>query len=115
MFHKIYGLLTVGKRFHSILRHENGERLMTDIIKFYLDRYELIVDLGSYIVEAHELHTAPPFVHTISDLPDWIFQSRLAIWLAEEGTSIYNRSVSGEKIRESLKSRLSGKQVVKRS
>jgi len=86
---------------------------MTDIIKFYLDRYELTVDLGSYIVEARELKTPPPFVHTVTDLPEWIFQSRLAIWLTEEGASIYNRSVAGEKIRENLWLRLSGKQVVK--
>lgn len=86
---------------------------MTEITKFYLDRYELTVDVGSYIVEARELESPPPFVHTVTDLPDWIFQSRLAIWLTEEGTSIYNRSVSGEKIRERLWLLLSGKQVIK--
>lgn len=67
---------------------------------YYVDSLELVVDPGSYLVEVRYLHDLPRGSHSVSDLPDWVFQSKLAIWLMDRGASIMERAMKGDQIRK---------------
>ena len=38
----------------------------------------------------------------LTDLPDWMFHSRNAIWLAAGESSMYDRALAGEEIKKKL-------------
>jgi hypothetical protein len=40
--------------------------------------------------------------HQLTDLPDWMFQSRSAIWLADGDNSLHDRALAGEEIKRKL-------------
>ncbi len=40
--------------------------------------------------------------HQLTDLPDWMFHSPSAIWLAEGNSSMYDRALAGEEIKKRL-------------
>ena len=42
----------------------------------------------------------------LTDLPDWMFQSPNAIWLADGKSSMYDRAVAGEEIKKKLMAEL---------
>jgi len=55
---------------------------MSKLVKqYHLDRMILTVDSASYLVEIQLLDRVQPRLHHIFDLPDWVFESRRAIWL----------------------------------
>ncbi|MCI0612822.1 hypothetical protein L0244_07515 [bacterium] len=43
-----------------------------------------------------------PNQHQLTDLPDWMFHSRNAIWLAAGESSMYDRALAGEEIKKKL-------------
>ncbi|HJZ10579.1 MAG TPA: hypothetical protein VJ521_00415 [Acidobacteriota bacterium] len=75
---------------------------MTNVDRFYFDGLALTLSTDSYLVEVKRIHYDPPYINTVWDLPDWVFNSRLAIWITEESASIYHRSLAGEQIRNEL-------------
>jgi hypothetical protein len=40
--------------------------------------------------------------HQLTDLPEWMFHSRNAIWFAGGGKSMYGRALAGEEIKKKL-------------
>jgi hypothetical protein len=40
--------------------------------------------------------------HQLTDLPDWMFHSPKAIWLAAGESSMYDRALAGEEIKKKL-------------
>jgi hypothetical protein len=40
--------------------------------------------------------------HQLADLPDWMFHSPNAIWLAAGESSMYDRALAGEEIKKKL-------------
>ena len=73
---------------------------MSDISKYYFENFSLILDSASYLVEVHPPVDDPPRRNHVEDLPDWVFLSKLAIWLTQDNSSVYERSVAGELVRK---------------
>ena len=44
--------------------------------------------------------------HQLTDLPDWMFHSPNAIWLASGENSMYDRALAGEEIKRRLMAEL---------
>jgi hypothetical protein len=40
--------------------------------------------------------------HKLTDLPEWMFHSRNAIWFADGESSLYDRALAGEEIKKKL-------------
>ena len=76
---------------------------MNQVLRFHVDSFELTVDTDSYIVAVREDPNPGGAQNACSDLPNWVFQSKHAIWLAEDNVSLYERATRGEKIKERLK------------
>lgn len=71
-------------------------------LPFYLNGFLLKVNNGSHLVEIkpsekHSIHRMDS-----TDLPDWIFYSRHAIWLTEEDLPIKERADHGERVKRKL-------------
>jgi hypothetical protein len=73
---------------------------MSDISKYYFENFSLVVDRGTYLVEVHPPVDDPPRRNRVEDLPDWVFQSKLAIWLTQDNSPVYERSVAGEIVKK---------------
>jgi hypothetical protein len=72
-----------------------------------LDGFLLHVDNFAYLVEIHASKKVSPDTAP-EELPDWLFQSRHAIWLTDENLPIQDRAAHGESIRQKLKNYLNG-------
>ena len=75
---------------------------MAESNRFYFDGLVLSLHLPSYLVEIQRLYWEPSYKNKISDLPEWVFNSRLAIWITDESGSIHERALEGERIRKSF-------------
>ena len=80
-------------------------QIMNDITYYYFADFALAVDNASYLVTVFQPEVRPALENLATDLPDWIFQSRLTIWLGETGGTVYERSLKGELIRAGLLAR----------
>jgi hypothetical protein len=80
----------------SVIKEKN----MSEISKYYFKNFSLILDRDSYIVEVHPAVDDPPRRNHVEDLPDWVFHSKLAIWLTQNDAPVYERSVAGEIIKK---------------
>ena len=76
---------------------------MNEVLRYQLDSYELTVDNASYIVAVRENPVTTRTQNSSAELPKWVFQSKHAIWLADENASLYERASKGERIKEKLK------------
>jgi hypothetical protein len=68
--------------------------------RYCLDGYLLKVNDLAYLVEIEMHHETK--ANDMEDLPDWIFDSRHAIWLTLENLPIKDRATHGDQIREKL-------------
>ena len=75
---------------------------MSEISKFYFEDFILSLNRSSYLVEVLAPVSDPPRKDRVEDLPDWVFHSKFTIWLRQDDSSIYERSLAGERIRKSL-------------
>jgi hypothetical protein len=75
---------------------------MRDIIDFYFDGFVLSVDALTYLIRIRKADHEPYEFHRPEDLPEWVFGSKLAIWLLEEEAPMLQRSLEGDKIRNHL-------------
>jgi hypothetical protein len=70
--------------------------------EYCLNGYLLKVNDFAYLVEiATDSETTDGKIR-LEDLPDWIFDSRHAIWLTVEDLPIKDRAAHGDRIREEL-------------
>jgi hypothetical protein len=75
---------------------------MSRIQNYYLQELSLRVNDSAYLVEIELNIKKNGEKMSQSDLPEWIFRSRHAIWLTLENRSIYDRAKHGDQIREKL-------------
>ena len=68
--------------------------------QYCLDGYLLNVNDLAYLVEIEMIHDTE--VRDPEVLPDWIFDSRHAIWLTVEDLPIKDRATHGDQIRKKL-------------
>jgi hypothetical protein len=69
--------------------------------KFLVDGFSLTLNSECYLVEVQER----PEIQGVTEasiLPDWIFESKHAIWLMEENKPIADRARDGERVRQVL-------------
>jgi hypothetical protein len=59
---------------------------------FYFEGFKLTATHASHLVEIHKIDERVDPLNQIEDLPDWVFDSRVAVWLTERSASIYDRS-----------------------
>lgn len=70
--------------------------------EYCLNRYVLKVNNFAYLVEIETDREKTDGKIRLADLPDWIFDSRHAIWLTLEDLPIKDRAAHGDRIREEL-------------
>ena len=78
---------------------------MRDVMNYYFEGFVLSVDAMTYLVRIRKADVDAARFDEVEDLPEWAFQSRLAIWLMEDEAPILQRSLEGDKIRSLLLSR----------
>ena len=78
---------------------------MPQVQEIRIDEYILRIWFESYLVEVRHDDTNADANYE-SEVPDWVFQSRLAVWLADKDAPIRQRALEGEKIKCILASRV---------
>jgi hypothetical protein len=69
---------------------------------YHFDGFELNLNEACYLVTVSVTSEKRLSYHTVRELPSWVFQSKLAIWIMDEGPSILDRSLAAERIRQAL-------------
>lgn len=80
-------------------------KVMTRVQHFNFDGYHLTLRPESYLILVRPVMEKPEKPSSITELPDWVFHSRLAIWLTDDITSMHERSIRGESLRRVFFSR----------
>jgi len=75
---------------------------MSQIHEYCLDGFHLRVNDFAYLVEIEINPESKACNIQLKDLPDWIFDSRHAIWLTVDDLPIKDRATRGDRIRENL-------------
>ena len=70
--------------------------------EFYVDEFKLTVHKDAFLVHVTILRESPSRQDASETLPDWIFNSRLAIWLLDENCPIYDRAKKGDAVKQKL-------------
>lgn len=78
---------------------------MAAFVEFCVDGFLLKINRAGYLVEVHEAAIGCDCQGELGKLPDWVFHSKHAIWLSEEGASVLIRAVRGEEIKKRLLTR----------
>jgi hypothetical protein len=78
------------------------EAEMADLLHFYLEPFVLTVNPACYLVEVAKRNREETRNSRLSELPEWVFQSKHAIWLTDENATIATRAKNGEQIRQKL-------------
>ena len=74
---------------------------MVGSTEYHIKDLLLQVSNKGLVVQVHET-TQQPNQHQLTDLPDWMFHSPSAIWLADGHSSMYDRALAGEEIKKKL-------------
>ena len=61
---------------------------------FYFEGFKLTANHTNYLVEIHHTNEEVDSLDNIEDLPDWIYDARIAVWSNEHSASIYDRSMT---------------------
>ncbi len=75
---------------------------MAQSAEYFVHNLSLRVSEKGLVVHVHEMKKDPPRYDKVTDLPDWVFRSALAIWFKEGETSMYHCALAGEKIKTNL-------------
>jgi hypothetical protein len=78
---------------------------MLELVKYHIKGLVLNVSNKSRVVQVQETKHQQN-QNQLSDLPDWMFYSPSAIWLADGNSSMYDRAIIGEQIKMKLLSEL---------
>ena len=83
---------------------------------FYFEGFKLTANQSRHLVEIHKTDERVDQMNEIDDLPDWVFDSRVAVWLTERSASIYDRSSARQIILQLLRSsnQVSSRRVTER-
>ena len=77
---------------------------MANVSQYFINGLILRISHKSLLIQVDENRGNPPHEDRLSDLPDWIFRSSRAIWLANSDAPLHRRAVAGEKIKHKLMS-----------
>jgi hypothetical protein len=77
---------------------------MTNVSHYFVNGLILRISHKSLLIQVNENKGNPPRDDRLSDLPDWIFRSSRAIWLADSDAPLHRRAAAGEKIKKKLMS-----------
>lgn len=86
------------------LKIQSRSSNMQDVVDYYFGGWILSVDAMTYLVRIRKSDSVR-CENRIEDLPDWVFESRLAIWLMENEAPIFQRSIEGDRMRNLFLSR----------
>jgi hypothetical protein len=75
---------------------------MANVSQYFVNGLILRVSQKSLLIQVDENKGNPPHEDRLSDLPDWIFRSSRAIWLADSDAPLDRRAAAGEKIKQKL-------------
>ena len=75
---------------------------MSHTHEYYLDGFRLKVNDFAYLVEVEINFGTNDSKVQLKDLPDWVFDSRHAIWLTVDDLPIEERATRGDQIRKKL-------------
>lgn len=84
---------------------------MSEVALYVLNGLALRVYPKAYLVEVRQLDENGGPENRISDLPDWVFRSRRAIWVTLENGSMQNRAERGETIKNELLSSMGSEEI----
>lgn len=74
---------------------------MLESTEYHIKGLILQVSNKGLVVHVHKT-TYQHNQHQLTDLPDWMFYSPNAIWLADGPSSMYDRALAGEEIKKRL-------------
>ncbi|MCI0447621.1 hypothetical protein L0152_30955 [bacterium] len=77
---------------------------MANVSQYFVNGLILRISDKSLLIQVDENKGNPPREDRLTDLPDWIFRSSRAIWLADSDAPLYRRAAAGEKIKQKLMS-----------
>jgi hypothetical protein len=84
--------------------------------KYYIDGLELTLHESNFLVEVrHSESVVRDAEHSVTELPEWIFSPRLAIWLMADGETIRVRALQGEAVRKEMTERWGAGAIGKRA
>jgi hypothetical protein len=75
---------------------------MTNVSQYFVNGLILRISHKSLLIQVDENKENPLHEDRLSDLPDWIFRSSRAIWLADSDAPLDRRAAAGEKIKQKL-------------
>jgi hypothetical protein len=75
---------------------------MANVSQYFVNGLILRISHKSLLIQVDESKENPPRQDRLSDLPDWIFRSSRAIWLADSDAPLDRRAIAGEKIKKIL-------------
>ena len=78
---------------------------MRESVKYHIKGLVLNVSNKGFVVQVQETKQQQN-QNQLSDLPDWMFYSPNAIWLADGNSSMYDRAIAGEEIKMKLLSEM---------
>lgn len=70
--------------------------------EYHVNGFVLQVSNRGLIVRVHETQQEHHLTNQLIDLPDWVFHSHHAIWLADGRSTMYDRALAGEEIKKKL-------------
>jgi hypothetical protein len=78
--------------------------------RYVIDGFQLEINPAAYLVE---VSTAKNAVNeqNVTELPDWVFQSKHAIWLTSGSAKMIDRALEGERVQKKLKQKFSRKNI----
>lgn len=79
--------------------------MSTSAVSFCIEGYMLTIWPECYLVEVRPCPDNQDDWNAVSDLPPWVFDSRLAIWLTEGREEIRERALLGERVKRQLAER----------
>jgi hypothetical protein len=83
--------------------------IMANVSQYFVNGLILRISQKSLLIQVDESKGNPPHEDRLTDLPDWIFRSSRAIWLADSEAPLFRRAAAGEKIKKKLMSVLGKK------
>lgn len=75
---------------------------MANVSQYFVNGLILRISHKGLVIQVNEMKEDPPREDRLSDLPDWIFRSARAIWLADSDAPLYRRAIAGERIKNKL-------------
>ena len=76
--------------------------------RYVIEGFQLDINHAAYLVDVTPAKKGVK-EQTVRDLPDWIFQSKHAIWLTSGSAQLIDRALEGDRIKKKLAQKFSMK------